>query len=246
MPFNPDPTPDDRSSASARLSLATIGAFAIHVLTASGAAFALLALFAATAHQWPRMFMWLGIALFVDAIDGPLARRYKVSDVLPRWSGDALDFVVDFVTYVFVPAYAIAASGLLPEPLALAAGLIITVVSTLYFADRNMKTADNYFRGFPVLWNVVAFYLLLLKPPPWVGFGMIAVLAILTFVSFPFIHPIRVARLRYVNVGLLFVGSVLAVVALLRDMAPGIWISGPLCAIGLYILVAGFLRGRET
>jgi phosphatidylcholine synthase len=143
-----------------------------------------------------------------------------------------------------VPAYAIAASGLLPDPLALATGLIITVVSTLYFADRNMKTEDNYFRGFPVLWNVVAFYLLLLKPPPWIGFGMIAVLAILTFVSFPFIHPVRVARLRYVNVGLLCVWSVLAVVALLRDMAPGIWISGSLCAIGLYILVAGYLRGN--
>jgi phosphatidylcholine synthase len=106
-----------------------------------------------------------------------------------------------------------------------------------------MKTEDNYFRGFPVLWNVVAFYLLLLKPPPWIGFGMITVLAILTFVSFPFIHPVRVPRLRYFNVGLLFVWSVLAVVALLRDMAPGIWISGPLCAIGLYFLVAGYLRG---
>jgi phosphatidylcholine synthase len=244
MPFNPEPTRDESSTAEAKLSLAKIGAFAIHLLTASGAAFALLALFAATAHQWSRMFMWLGIALFVDAIDGPLARRFKVSEILPRWSGDALDFVVDFVTYVFVPAYAIAASGLLPDKLALATGLVIAVVSTLYFADRRMKTEDNYFRGFPVLWNVVAFYLLLLKPPPWIGLGMIVVLAILTFVSFPFIHPVRVARLRYANVALLFVWSVLAVIALLRDMAPGIWVSGPLCAIGIYVLAAGYLRGR--
>jgi phosphatidylcholine synthase len=242
MPFNPEPTVDDGATSSAVFSLTKTRAFAIHVLTASGAAFALLALFAATEHRWSRMFAWLGIALFVDAIDGPLARRYRVAEVLPRWSGDALDFVVDFVTYVFVPAYAIAASGLLPEPLAMAAGVIIAVVSTLYFADRHMKTEDNYFRGFPVLWNVVAFYLLLLKPPPWIGLGMIVVLAALTFAPFPFIHPVRVVRLRYLNIALLVLWSVLGLVALARDMAPGIWVSAPLCAIGVYVLAAGYLR----
>jgi phosphatidylcholine synthase len=241
MPFNPKSTPDDGATSSAVSSFAKVRAFAIHVLTASGAAFALLALFAATEHKWSRMFAWLGVALLVDAIDGPLARRYRVADILPRWSGDALDFVVDFVTYVFVPAYAIAASGLLPEPLALGAGVTIVVVSTLYFADRQMKTEDNYFRGFPVLWNVVAFYLLLLKPPHWIGLGIIVVLAGLTFVPFPFIHPVRVARLRYLNIALLAVWSALALVALARDMAPGFWISAPLCAIGVYVLAAGYL-----
>src|SRR5271165_2260191 len=117
MRFNPEPTKDDGGGAVDALSFEKIRAFAIHVLTASGAAFALLALVAATEHKWSRMFVWLGVALFVDAIDGPLARRYRVVEVLPRWSGDALDFVVDFVTYVFVPAYAISASGSLPEPL---------------------------------------------------------------------------------------------------------------------------------
>jgi phosphatidylcholine synthase len=242
MPFNPPPTPDDGATSSAVLSAPKVRAFAIHILTASGAAFALLALFAATEQRWSRMFAWLGVALFVDAIDGPLARRYRIADVLPRWSGDALDFVVDFVTYVFVPAYAIAASGLLPEPLALAAGIIIVVVSTLYFADRQMKTADNYFRGFPVLWNIVAFYLLLLKPPPAISLGMVVVLAALTFVPFPFIHPVRVVRLRYFNIALLVLWSVLALVALARDMAPGFWISAILCAIGVYVLAAGYLR----
>ena len=64
---------------------------------------------------------------------------------------NTLDFVVDFATYVFVPAYAIAASGLLPSFVALALGLIVTVTGALYFADRRMKTSDSYFRGFPAL-----------------------------------------------------------------------------------------------
>ena len=105
---------------------------------------------------------------------------------LPRWSGDTLDFVVDFTTYVFVPAYAIVAGGLMPAQVALALGLIVTVTGALYFADRRMKTSDAYFRGFPALWNVVAFYLFVLKPAPWVGAAAIAVLAAATFVPISF------------------------------------------------------------
>src|SRR5215475_15649651 len=84
-----------------------VGRFCVHLLTAAGAACALLALMAAVAGQWAVMFAWLGLALIVDAADGPLARRLEVARTLPRWSGDTLDLVVDFTTYVFVPAYAI-------------------------------------------------------------------------------------------------------------------------------------------
>ena len=94
-------------------------AFAVHIFTAAGAAFALAALLYAVAAQWPAMFLCLGVALIIDGIDGTIARYVKVAEVLPNWSGDVLDLIVDFVTYVFVPAYAIAAGGLLPAPLAL-------------------------------------------------------------------------------------------------------------------------------
>jgi phosphatidylcholine synthase len=220
-------------------------AFLVHVLTASGAALALLALMAAVDGYWSAMFAWLGIALAVDAADGPLARRLQVHDALPRWSGETLDLVVDFVTYVFVPAYAIAQGGLLTAPLDIAAGIAITVTGALYFADRQMKTPDNYFRGFPALWNCAAFYLLLLRPAPWLTAVCVALLAVLTFVPFPFIHPLRVRRLRTLNLVLLALGGVLAVVALICDMAPGVWVTGGLCAIGLYVVAAGILRSPE-
>jgi phosphatidylcholine synthase len=217
-------------------------AFLVHILTASGAALALLALEAAVAHRWSATFMWLGIALAVDAADGPLARLLEVTDALPRWSGETLDLVVDFVTYVFVPAYAIAASGLLAPPFDIAAGILITVTAALYFADRHMKTPDNYFRGFPALWNCAAFYLLLLRPPPWLAAAAVVVLAVLTFVPFRFIHPMRVRRLRVLNLALLAIGSVLAMVALVRNMEPGPWITGGLCAIACYVVIAGAFR----
>src|SRR5438046_8323601 len=167
------------------------------------------------------MFLCLGIALIIDGVDGTIARYLKVAVLLPRWSGDVLDLVVDFVTYVFVPAYAITMSGLLPDLLSVPAGIAVVVTGALYFADRNMKTDDNYFRGFPTLWNAVAFYLFLLKPAPWAAAVLVGALAVATFLPFKFLHPMRVRRLRALNIAALVAWSALALVATLRDLAPG-------------------------
>jgi len=222
--------------------LARLRAYAVHVLTASGAAFALMAMVFATGGHWEAMFVCLGLALIVDGVDGPLAREFKVAELLPRWSGDTLDLVVDFTTYVFVPAYAIAASGLLPVWFELAAGIIVVVCGALYFADRDMKTDDNYFRGFPALWNLAAFYLYILQPPGWAGVTLILALAVLSFVPFKFVHPMRVRYLRPLNIALLVVWAALAVFAVLSGLAPGPSVVWPLVLIAVYFFVVGLLR----
>jgi phosphatidylcholine synthase len=233
--------PEDRATARRLLRSC---AFSVHVFTAAGTALALLALMAAVEHNWPLMFVWFGVALFIDGVDGTIARALRVSERLPRWSGDTLDFVVDFTTYVFVPAYAIAAGGLLPAPAAIAGGIVIVVTSALYFADRDMKMADNCFRGFPALWNVAAFYLFLVRPDPWISVGAVAVLAVLTFLPLPFIHPFRVKRLRALSIALLILWCALAALALARNLAPGPWVTAALCAIALYFLGIGLSRPR--
>jgi phosphatidylcholine synthase len=219
-------------------------AFAVHVLTAAGAALALVALLAAVRGAFEVMFLCLGIALIVDGIDGTIARALKVAELLPRWSGDVLDLVVDFVTYVFVPAYAIAAGGLLPPGLGAPAGIVIVMTGAIYFADRRMKTVDNYFRGFPTLWNVVAFYLFVLKPAPWLAAGLVALLAILTFVPFKFLHPFRVTRLRLVTMGAVVLWALLAAYALMRSLEPGPWVAGGLVILALYFLGVGLTEKR--
>ena len=126
----------------------TVAAFAVHIFTACGAGCALLALTAAVGGEWPQMFLWLGAALFIDGIDGTFARRLRVAEVLPRWSGDVLDLVVDVMNYVFVPAYAVAAGGLLPGSVATPLGVVIVITGSLYFADRWMKTATTISAAF--------------------------------------------------------------------------------------------------
>ncbi|MFZ0989042.1 MAG: phosphatidylcholine synthase [Xanthobacteraceae bacterium] len=214
----------------------------MHVFTACGAGCALLALIAAVNAQWAVMFVWLGIALGIDGVDGTFARRLQVAKLLPRWSGDVLDLVVDILNYVFVPAYALAASGLLPKPAAVPLGLLIVVSGALYFADRLMKTSDYYFRGFPALWNVAAFYLFILKPEPWAGAAVIVVLAVLTFVPFHVVHPLRIAHWRGVTTVALAAWAVLALAAVAQDLNPPLWIGAALCALAIYFVAIGFFR----
>ncbi len=219
-----------------------IAAFGVHVFTASGAALALLALIAAVEERWTLMFVWLGLALMVDGIDGTLARMLHVQALAPRWSGDVLDLVVDILTYVFIPAYAVVASGIFPDIVGLVLGLAIAVTGVLYFADRRMKSADNYFMGFPAVWNVIAFYLFLLHPPAWVGALIVLAFCVLTFVPFPFVHPFRVERFRIVNIALLALWALLALLAVVQSLAPGPWVTAPLCLIALYFMAIGIVR----
>ena len=211
-------------------------AFSVHVFTALGAGVALLALMEAVREHWTAMFWWLGAALVIDGVDGPLARRLDVVRLQPNWSGEVLDLVVDFATYVFVPAYAITASGLLWPLAAPILGVGIAMSGALYFADRRMKSDDNHFRGFPGLWNIAAFYLFLLHWSPAASSLAVAVLTALTFAPFHVVHPVRVQRLRWLTLFLMAVGTALAVVALIEDFKPGTVVTSALCAIGLYVV----------
>lgn len=230
-----EPNPK-RSSQAAPIVRAA--AFSVHVLTALGAGMALLALLEAVREHWAAMFGWLGAALIIDAADGPLARRLDVIRLQPNWSGDVLDLVVDFVTYVFVPAYAITASGLLLPLAAPLLGVGICVSGALYFADRRMKRADNHFRGFPGLWNIAAFYLFLLQWPPILSSLAVAILIVATFLPFHVLHPVRVARLRWLTLSLMVLWGILAIDAIWHDFDVGTPVTAALCAIAVYVVAS--------
>lgn len=219
-----------------------IAAFAVHIFTASGAAVAFGALIAAIQGEFTVMFALLGVALLIDGVDGFFARRLRVAEVLPRWSGEVLDHVIDYLTYVFIPALALATGAILPEWLAVPAALAIVVSSALYFADKEMKTDDGFFRGFPVLWNLVVFYLFLIQPPPFVSLVIVAVLIVLTFVPFSFVHPLRARRWAAANAALLVLWGVLAFAALTYHLVPPPLVVVGLLLIGAYFIAVGLVQ----
>jgi len=215
--------------------------WAVHLFTASGAALALVAALAAGEGAWQVVFLCLGAALIVDGVDGSFARALRVKERLPWFDGAALDFVVDYSTYVFVPALVLMRGGLLSPLLADIAGVLVVVVGGLYFADKRMKTADNAFRGFPALWNVVAYLLMIYRPSEAVSFGFVAVLAVMTFMPIEFVHPLRVVRWRPLTIAVTIVWAVLAIVALWDALSPAVPVKIGFAAATLYLAVVGMV-----
>ncbi len=171
-------------------------ALSVHLLTATGAVFAMLAMLAAVDAEWDLMFLWLVVAFAVDGIDGPLARKYDVKQYAGEFDGVLLDLIIDYLTYVFIPAFALFRSGLFEGWTGWFVIIVITFASALYFADTRMKTKDNSFSGFPGCWNMVAIVMFALHPNFWVILALVVALAIGMFLPLKFVHPVRTERWR--------------------------------------------------
>ncbi|MGY6550007.1 MAG: CDP-alcohol phosphatidyltransferase family protein [Roseinatronobacter sp.] len=185
-------------------------AYFVHLLTASGAVFAMLALLEAAKTDWAMMFLWLVVAFVVDGIDGPLARRYHVKQNAATIDGELLDLIIDYLTYVFIPAFALFQSDLLPGWTGWVAIIVITFTSALYFADTRMKAPDQSFQGFPACWNMVALVIFATRPDFWVILALVAFLAIAMFTPLKFIHPVRTLRWRALSLPIALVWTGLA------------------------------------
>ena len=167
-------------------------AWAVHFLTATGVVFALLALRALDQGNQLAALGWLGVALIVDGVDGTLARKFAIRERLPQIDGASLDLVVDYVTYVFLPALIIWRGEYLLDSVSFPLTAAILLSSLYVFARRDMKTEDGYFRGFPALWNVVAFYLVVATPGTAVATAVVVILIVMTFAPIHVVHPFRV------------------------------------------------------
>ncbi len=183
------------------LSASKAKAWSVHAVTASGVILGLLALLAVLDGRPQVCLLWLGAALLVDGLDGTLARKFDVKGVLPHFDGSTLDLVIDYLTYVFIPAIFVYRFIALPEYTLLLSVGVILLSSLFCFCNLNMKSKDNYFVGFPAAWNVVIVYLYLLDFDPWLSLVTILVLAGLTLTKMKFLHPFRVKQFMPLNIG---------------------------------------------
>jgi phosphatidylcholine synthase len=211
-----------------------IKAASVHVLTALGAVCGLLALLAAIARHDELAFLWLGIAFFIDGIDGYFARRFEVKSVLPNVSGETIDLCVDYVTYVFVPALLLLLSGQLPGIWGIVLAGLICVTSLYHFADEGSKSDDNCFVGFPAIWNIIAFYIFALAPPLWASSLLILACAGLTFVPWKWVHPMRVVELRGVTLGLTALWGIAGALVLWNGFPAGPLTAAILIGVAVY------------
>jgi phosphatidylcholine synthase len=221
-------------------------AWAVHVFTTCGIVAGFLALVEVLNNDPVKAFMWLGIALFVDGIDGSLARKAKVSEYTPNFDGGSLDYVIDFFTYVAVPAVMVYWFEMVPldwifsgSTWSLVAAATIMAVSCYTFANVGMKSEDYYFVGFPAIWNVVVLYFYVLDTGWLVNGVTIIILSILTFIPIKFVHPLRVTHWRNITIPMtvLWAAMTLSLVISSKDNGP----TGAIDTIELWVWIAASL-----
>lgn len=203
-------------------------AWLVHLYTASMALCGFLALTRIFYDRYRDAFIWLAVAVLVDATDGILARRARVAERLPWFNGAKLDDVADYVTYVFVPAFFVWHALLVPERWSTAVAGAMLLSSAYGFNRDDAKTADHFYTGFPSYWNIAVFYLYILGWPEAVNAAVLLLLSALVFVPIRYVYPSRTPVLARLTVGLGVVWGALMILMLWRmpDIpAPIVWAS---------------------
>ncbi len=217
-------------------------ALGVHLLTASGAVLAMFAMLAAVEGEWSLMFLWLVVALIVDGIDGPLARRYDTQKNWPTYDGVLMDLIVDYLTYVFIPAFALFQSGLLPGWTGWLAIIVICYGSVVYFADTRMKTKDKSFAGFPACWNMVVLVMFATQPSQGIILATVILLTVTMFTNLKFIHPVRTTRWYELSLSTCVLWILFAGWAAWTDFTEGPFAMWGLILTSLYLVFAGIVQ----
>ena len=176
-----------------------VSAYLVHLFTAFGVVFGFLALLATVNLEIPEAFLWLALALFVDGVDGTLARAANVEENTPYIDGAILDNIIDYLNYVVVPVFIFYTLNMVPEPFLLLSSAAILLVSCFTFINTKTKTEDFYFSGFPANWNIVILYFYILDSTQWINLFFVLLFCVLTFIPFKYVHPFRVVEFRKIT-----------------------------------------------
>lgn len=164
----------------------------VHFLTAFGLIPILLSVEALWRGDAYATLLWLAVAVLIDGLDGPLARRFEVDKYWPDIDGAILDHIIDYLSYCFIPALMVLRFELLPVGWEMAGAILISVASLYTFANKRTKTDENDFRGFPALWNLVVFYMLITQSTQETNLLVVIILSALIFAPIRVLHPVRV------------------------------------------------------
>jgi phosphatidylcholine synthase len=219
----------------------------VHAFTASGALVAYLALVDASTGQIRRAFLWLVLATLIDAVDGSLARLARVKERTPHFNGARLDDIVDYLTFVFVPAFLLHHAGVLPrDPIGLLVVGAVLLASAAGFSRDDAKTADHFFTGFPSYWNIVALYMIALGLAPAANGAILVGLAGLVFVPIGYVYPSRTPQLRRVTIALGIAWGAMIVGIILTLPAPPAWLVwSSLLYPAYYIALSLYLHSKR-
>ncbi len=191
-------------------------AWGVHLFTASGAIWGFMAILAIMQSEWKIALAWMGLAFVVDSFDGMLARRFRVKDTLPTFDGALLDNMIDYFTYAIIPALFLYQAALLPENWSIFGISMLVLASSFQLAQGDAKTDGEiyFFKGFPLFWNVLVFYILVLNFSIWVNLGLVLFLCIMVFVPIKYVYQSRTVQYRVLTLGLSMIWGILTLITI--------------------------------
>jgi phosphatidylcholine synthase len=232
-----------RPSQPSRVELAA--AAGVHAYTAAGAIFAFLGVRAVFLQRERDAFLAMLAATVIDSTDGLLARRARVKEVLPAVNGSAIDDIVDYLTFVFLPMLLIFQTGGLPASMGLAVVGIVLVSSAFGFTASDAKTPDHFFTGFPSYWNVVVLYLYVFRLPAVVNALVLVILSAMIFVRIRYVYPSRTPYLRGLTLFLGWTWAVALALLIWQLPSPPRWLTiGSLVFPVYYFVLSLILNAR--
>lgn len=184
-------------------------AWLVHLFTASGILAGFMAILAIQEEDWQMAMLWLLLCQIIDGVDGTLARKFEVKAVLPFMDGKSIDYVIDFASYALIPAYFFYTADLVFEAWKLPLTFLMLLVSAIYYGKEGMVADEEFFVGFPVLWNWVLFYMIFVfQFSPTLNIILIILLSILHFVPIKFAYPSRAQKLKWLTISVAGLGIV--------------------------------------
>jgi phosphatidylcholine synthase len=227
--------------------LRVAAAWGVHLFTATGAVWGLLAILAIFESNWKMMIVWMIVAMLVDGFDGMLARWANVKKYANGIDGALLDNILDYQNYVLVPAIFLIRADVLPENLRLLAACSILLTSAYQFTQTDAKTDDHHFKGFPSYWNVAALYMLLMNLPQWVNFGFLMLFNIMVFIPIKYIYPSRNSYLRTLTLGLTYLYGAVGIWGLLQYPNHPQWVAwASLIYVGYYLVLSVIPKNKAN
>ena len=195
-----------------------IPAFLVHLFTGSGIIFSFLALVSVIEGYKLQTFMFLGVALIIDIIDGTLARKYKTDIFFPNIDGKTLDTIIDYINYIFIPCIMIYQFNYLPQNFTIIIPIIILCISLYSYINTKLIDTSFSYIGFPSIWNIVFLYFEILALDQFINLLIILFFVFLKFIPFKVFHPMRYIKFKKINVLLLFGTLIISYVLLLDKL----------------------------
>lgn len=222
------------------MSSGIILAWFVHLYTAAGAIVAFLTIYSIEQAQFQQAFWLMSLAVLIDATDGTLARLVRAKELIPWFDGGRLEDIVDYLNYVLVPSLFLIRADLLPQNDALWLAVAPLLASAYGFCQKEAKTSDHFFLGFPSYWNILVFYLYAMKTPRWINAFLILILSALVFVPLKYVYPSRSPTLRGLTIGLGIIWGVLLLIMIYQLPNPATFLLFSSLLFPVYYVILSF------